>query len=401
MGIKKILANHDGVPVKIWTEDVDELSEVQLRNTASMPFVFKHVAAMPDVHYGLGATVGSVLVTKGAIIPAAVGVDIGCGMMAVDTGVDQEMLPDNLNDLYDDILSRVPVGFGQFDENSLLGSHVDAWRSMFKQFDEIDKRHPKAGLFEGKSLPHRQVGTLGGGNHFIEVCVDERGMCWLMLHSGSRGVGNKIGKYFIEQAKELARKWFINLPDQDLAFLPEHTPEFKDYVTAVLWAQNYARLNRECMMNQVIAAFEESVGTCNVTESPIVNCHHNYVAMENHYGKNVWVTRKGAVRARISDMGIIPGSMGARSYIVRGRGCQESFDSCAHGAGRAMSRKEARRRFTHEDLAAQTSGIVCRKDEGVVDEIPAAYKDIDTVMDNQTDLVEVVHELTQVLNVKG
>jgi tRNA-splicing ligase RtcB len=397
----------DGVPIKAWTQGVpvEEAAQKQLLNVARMPFVFKWVAAMPDVHWGIGATVGSVIPTKGAIIPAAVGVDIGCGMMAVRTSLNASHLPDNLHGIRTAIEQAVPHGRTDNGGKNDVGAwkatpakHLEVWAKLHDRFEKIVDKYPK--LNHPQRVNH--LGTLGTGNHFIEVCLDEAQNVWFMLHSGSRGVGNRFGTFFIELAKEDMRKWMINLPDADLAYLPQGTDHFDDYVEAVHWAQEYALLNRQLMMENIIAA----VRNCGLVppfdaELEAVNCHHNYVEWEHHFGENVLVTRKGAVRARVGDMGIIPGSMGARSYIVRGRGNPESFNSCSHGAGRAMSRSEAKRRFSVADHIAATQGVECRKDEYVIDETPMAYKSIDAVMEAQKDLVEIVYTLRQVVCVKG
>ncbi|MFN7918718.1 MAG: RtcB family protein [Bryobacteraceae bacterium] len=398
----------NGVPVKAWTKGVpvEDAARKQLTNAAQLPFVFKWIAAMPDVHWGIGATVGSVIPTKGAIIPAAVGVDIGCGMMAVQTSLEARHLPDDLKDIRSAIETAVPHGRtnhgGAGDRGAwqeIPDRNQSVWAAELKErYDAILAKHPK--LDRGNHANH--LGTLGTGNHFIEVCLDEADHVWFMLHSGSRGVGNRMGSYFIEAAKKDMRKFFINLPDADLAYFPEGTEHFDDYFEAVSWAQDYARRNRDLMMEQIIGAVRDSGKVPPfTTDLEIINCHHNYVARESHFGENVLVTRKGAVRAREGDMGIIPGSMGARSYIVRGKGNAESFHSCSHGAGRAMSRGEARRRFTVEDHMRMTEGVECRKDADVIDETPAAYKPIDKVMAAQADLVEIVHTLRQVVCVKG
>ena len=395
-----------GAPIKAWTQGVpvDERAWDQLRNTARLPFVHKHVAAMPDVHWGFGATVGSVIPTSGAIVPAAVGVDIGCGMMAVRTSLGASDLPDDLSDLRNEIERSVPhgrtAGRGR-DKGSWENppaSVVSDWRSLQGGLDAIVSRAPKLRRPANRAIRH--LGTLGTGNHFIEICLDEDDAVWAMLHSGSRGIGNAIGRYYIELAKDDMRRFFINLPDKDLAYLVEGTGHFKDYVDAVSWAQDFARMNREAMMARVLRALREAVKPFEQTATA-VNCHHNYVERENHFGKNVWVTRKGAVRARAGDLGIIPGSMGARSHIVAGKGNAESFHSCSHGAGRVMSRGEAKRTFTLQNHRDATAGVECRKDEGVIDETPGAYKDIDAVMQAQTSLVDVVHTLKQVVCVKG
>jgi tRNA-splicing ligase RtcB (3'-phosphate/5'-hydroxy nucleic acid ligase) len=400
-------ATEGGAPIKAWTDGVpfEPEARAQLERIARLPFIHRHVAVMPDVHLGIGATVGSVVATHKAIVPAAVGVDIGCGMMAVRTSLRAEGLPDDLHGVRTAIEAAVPHGRtnhgGPNDRGAwrdIPAANAEAWAALAPGYQTIIARHPR--LDRGSHVQH--LGTLGTGNHFIEVCLDQDQQVWLMLHSGSRGVGNRIGSYFIELAKQDMRRWFINLPDEDLAYLPEGTEHFDDYVQAVHWAQEYARLNRELMMAAVLEALRTS-GLLPAFEARLeaVNCHHNYVAREKHFGANVLVTRKGAVRAGAGDMGIIPGSMGARSYIVRGLGNQQSFHSCSHGAGRAMSRTEARRRFTVGDHAAATAGIECRKDAEVIDETPMAYKSIDAVMFAQRDLVEIVHTLRQVVCVKG
>ena len=394
--------------VKAWTQGVqlEDAAKEQLTNAAQLPFIFKWIAAMPDVHFGIGATIGSVIPTKGAIIPAAVGVDIGCGMMAVQTSLNASDLPDNLKNIRTAIENAVPHGRTNQGRAGDRGAWHNiperngaVWAEELKpRYDTILTKHPK--LDRGNHANH--LGTLGTGNHFIEVCLDEAENVWFMLHSGSRGVGNRMGNYFIEKARLEMRKFFVNLPDVDLAYFPEHTDGFDDYVEAVEWAQDYARRNRDLMMEQVVGAVRRSGEVPAFSaEVKAINCHHNYVARESHYGENVLVTRKGAVRAREGDMGIIPGSMGARSYIVRGKGNAESFHSCSHGAGRAMSRNEAKRRFTVADHARMTEGVECRKDADVIDETPAAYKSIDAVMAAQADLVEIVHTLRQVVCVKG
>src|SRR6059036_3674915 len=402
-----VIAPESGVPVKAWTKGVplEDAARKQLLNAAQLPFIFKWIAAMPDVHWGIGATVGSVIPTKGAIIPAAVGVDIGCGMIAVQTTLTANHLPDNLKSLRTAIEKAVPHGRTDNGRKTDRGAwhdipehHLSEWERLKPCYDLIQSKHPRPG--RGNDVNH--LGTLGTGNHFIEVCLDESENVWLMLHSGSRGVGNRIGTYFIELAKRDMKKFFVNLPDQDLAYFPEHTEHFDDYVEAVDWAQDYARWNRRLMMEAVVHAVRSSGEVPPFqAETQVINCHHNYVAREKHYGENVLVTRKGAVRAAEGDMGIIPGSMGARSYIVRGKGNPESFNSCSHGAGRAMSRNEARRRFTVDDHIRMTEGVECRKDRDVIDETPAAYKPIDAVMAAQADLVEIVHTLRQVVCVKG
>ena len=394
----------NGVHIKHWTRGVafEDDARQQLINIATLPFIHRHVAAMPDVHLGKGATIGSVIPTLGAIIPAAVGVDIGCGMMAVRTGLSAEQLPDNLAPVRAAIEKAVPHGRtpGKNDRGawSDAPSEVDAaWARLKPGFDRIIEKHPAI----EKSNHRVHLSTLGTGNHFIEICLDEADRVWVMLHSGSRGVGNRIGSYFIELAKKDMQQWFVNLPDKNLAYFPEGTDHFVDYVEAVGWAQDYARTNRQLMMQRVLAALRKSVPVAFECDELAVNCHHNYVQREHHYGKDVWLTRKGAVSAKADELGIIPGSMGACSYIVRGLGNAESFHSCSHGAGRSMSRTEAKKRFSVADHAQATAGVECRKDKNVVDETPAAYKPIDAVMDAQKDLVEVVHRLKQVVCVKG
>jgi tRNA-splicing ligase RtcB len=396
-----------GVPIKAWTKGVplEEQARKQLLNVAQLPFIFKWVAAMPDVHWGMGATVGSVIPTKGAIIPAAVGVDIGCGMMAVQTDLNARDLPDHLKGIRSAIEKAVPHGRTNHGGRGDVGAwreiparNNEVWQTLKPRYDAILEKHPK--LDRGNHSNH--LGTLGTGNHFIEVCLDESENVWFMLHSGSRGVGNRMGSYFIEVARRDMEKFFIHLPDKDLAYFSEGSEHFDDYVEAVEWAQDFARWNRHLMMEQIVGAVRDS-GEVRpfVAELKAINCHHNYVARERHYGQDILVTRKGAVRAREGDMGIIPGSMGARSYIVRGKGNMESFMSSSHGAGRAMSRTEAKRRFTVEDHKRMTLGVECRKDAEVIDETPAAYKSIEAVMAAQSDLVEVVHILRQVVCVKG
>ncbi len=405
----KVIHSNEGVHIKAWTKGVplEEAAEQQLRNVAKMPFIYHHVAVMPDVHWGLGATIGSVISTQGAIIPAAVGVDIGCGMMAVQTSLKADSLPDNLKEIRINIEKAVPHGRtnngGPGDRgawSNVPDAQAQVWQNLETDYKGIVDKHPKIGKRGPNHVNH--LGTLGGGNHFIEVCLDEDDQVWLMLHSGSRGIGNRIGTYFIDLAKQDMRRWFINLPDTNLAYFAEGSEHFDDYVFAVSWAQNFARINRELMMQAVIKAIEITPGIPPFeAKIKAVNCHHNYVERENHFGKNVLVTRKGAVRARKGDLGIIPGSMGARSFIVRGLGNDESFHSCSHGAGRTMSRAAARKKFTVQDHIEATAGVECRKDADVIDETPAAYKCIDDVMEAQKDLVEIVHKLHQVVCVKG
>ena len=402
----EVMSATGSVPVKMWTEGVpvDPGARVQLQNLAKLPFVRHWIAVMPDVHLGKGATVGSVLPTLGAIVPAAVGVDIGCGMIATRTTLTASDLPDNLNALRTEIEKAVPHGRtggrGGRDKgawDSPPPAAVHGWSLLVDDFKRITDKYPK--LKNSNNLTH--LGTLGTGNHFVEVCLDEAQHVWFMLHSGSRGVGNAIGTRFIELAKEDMRRWFINLPDQDLAYFPEGSEHFDDYVFAVEWAQAYAKLNRALMMQAVVDAARRVIGKPFEAAAEAVNCHHNYVSREHHYGENLLVTRKGAVRARKGELGIIPGSMGAKSFIVRGLGNAESFHSCSHGAGRVMSRTRARQMISVDEHVKATAHVECRKDEEVVDESPAAYKSIDAVMAAQRDLVEIVHTLRQVVCVKG
>lgn len=431
-----------GKVIKAWVDGVpfEDAAREQVTNLAKMPFIHSHVAVMPDVHAGRGATVGSVIATRGAIIPAAVGVDIGCGMMAAQTTLKASDLPDNLGELRSAIESLVPHGgpgdVGSWDQGTVPLAVDQALKktALFDRYQMLCAKHPEI------RSPYvvRQMGTLGTGNHFVEICLDD-GTCprctghggdpkevletpfgavqppckecggmgkveqnvWVMLHSGSRGPGNRIGTYFIEKAKEEMRRWFINLPDQDLAYIPEDSQLFTDYWTALGWAQEFAMANRKAMFQHVQDAMVQVLGRNFSIVNEAVNCHHNYVDREAHFGANVLVTRKGAVRARKGDLGIIPGSMGARSYIVRGKGNPDSFNSCSHGAGRKMSRGEAKKTFTLADHEAATAGVECRKDADVIDETPGAYKDIDQVMAAQADLVEVVTTLKQILCVKG
>ena len=391
------------VPVHIFTDDIDAQALRQLHNIASLPIVHPHVAAMPDVHAGIGATVGSVIPTRGAIIPAAVGVDIGCGMNAVRTTLTASDLPDNLARLRSAIEAEVPVGFEQHEWSRVQGSRqARAVRPLGDRLAHIVERH--RGIAKMLRQFERtwicQAGTLGGGNHFIEICLDEEQRVWIMLNSGSRGIGNVIGRYFIAAAQKDMRRHQLQLPDADLAYVSEGSTVFDDYVEAVDWAQDYALLNRSEMMRRVLDVLAKFAPPFRL-DGEAIKCHHNYIARETHGNEDLYVTRKGAISARQGELGIIPGSMGARSFIVRGKGNPESFCSCSHGAGRSMSRSEAKRRFNRFDLAEQTAGIECRKDGGVVDEIPAAYKNIDAVMAHQSDLVEVVHTLRQVVCIKG
>ncbi|HTQ14757.1 MAG TPA: RtcB family protein [Rhizomicrobium sp.] len=393
-----------GAPVFAWTHGVpvEDAARRQLMNIASLPFIHDHVAVMPDVHLGKGATVGSVIPTKGAIVPAAVGVDIGCGMMAVRTSLTAGDLPDSLAGVRSDIERAVPhgghgaAGGWQGKPGGTPSSIAARWRGLEGRFKAICEKCP--GFAKENSAIH--LGSLGGGNHFIEICLDEEDRVWVMLHSGSRGIGNAIGRAFIETAREMLVRRGVHVPDRDLAWFEEGETVFDDYVEAVGWAQDFARENREAMMARTLAVLRAALRPF-TTEKQAVNCHHNYVAKEHHFGADVWITRKGAVRAREGDLGIIPGSMGAKSFIVRGKGNPDSFCTCSHGAGRAMSRSEAKRRFSVADHEKATAGIECRKDKGVIDETPMAYKDIDAVMAAQADLVEIAHTLRQLVCVKG
>lgn len=395
-----------GKPIKAWLRGIalEFSARQQLINLSQLPFVQPHVAVMPDAHCGKGSTIGSVIPTVNAIIPAAVGVDLGCGMMAVKTSLMAHQLPDDLRPMRDAIEKAVPVGRAGWHE--LKGDHpakkpVDtAWKKLKVGWTEILDKHPK--VDNGHVNHHTHIGTLGTGNHFIEVCLDESDCVWLMLHSGSRGVGNRIGTYFIDLARKDMKKHFISLPDEDLSYFSEGAEYFQDYLHAVQWAQQFAFVNRTTMMDQVEIALRRlgSLPEFTLTEL-VINCHHNYVARETHFGQEVWLTRKGAVRAQAGDWGIIPGSMGVGSYIVRGKGNPESFNSCSHGAGRLMSRTQARKVISLQQHEADTAGVECRKDEGIIDESPAAYKPLDIVMAAQSDLVEIVHKLRPLVCVKG
>jgi tRNA-splicing ligase RtcB len=384
------------VPIKIWTDDVEESARKQLDNIAALPWVFKHVAAMPDVHWGKGATVGSVIAMKNAVSPAAVGVDIGCGMGAVKTSLRAEDLPESLKEIRREFERAVPVGpnghkVPAFERTGFLKEEILALLTEMPNLNKLTQK------MENKSV--QQIGTLGGGNHFIELCLDTHGCVWLMLHSGSRNIGKVLAEHHIGKAKNLAHNQ--DIPDPDLAVFLANTPEMQEYRNDLYWAQRYAMLNRKLMMALLLRGLQDFFPADKLELQTSVWCHHNYVSEEFHFGENVLVTRKGAISAKAGEMGIIPGSMGARSFIVKGLGNPDSFHSASHGAGRKMSRGAAKRQFSKGDLEQQTQGVECRKDEGVIDEIPAAYKDIQKVMDNQKDLVEIVSELKQVLCVKG
>lgn len=381
-------------PVLSWANHDLGSNEIKMaQNVASLPFVFKHVALMPDVHLGKVALVGSVVATQDAIIPAAVGVDIGCGMCAVQTPFTASQLEGKLKPIRQDIEAAIPTGFN---ENKNVDKSMTNWQG-WRQFKDLHK-----GVQDLETKALRQMGSLGGGNHFIEVCLDTEDQVWLMLHSGSRNIGNKLAQCHINTAKTLAKLADGSLPDPDLAYFVKGTPEFAAYWRDLQWAQHYARYNRDVMMERFRRIVEKHLAGGKPTKPLLqVNCHHNYAEQEVHFGEEVYVTRKGAVRARQEDYGIIPGSMGAKSFIVKGKGVAESYCSCSHGAGRLMSRTKAKKAFTLDDLVQQTAGVECRKDPGVLDEIPGAYKPIDEVMANQSDLVEVVATLKQVVCVKG
>ncbi len=394
----------EGKPIKHWTYGVlfEEEAKKQLMNLATLPFIYKHLAVMPDVHSGKGSTIGTVIATRKAIIPAAVGVDIGCGMNAVKTNLKASDLPDNLSTLRSEIEAAIPVGsnpklkIGQWNEipRYILG----VWHtSLYFEFQRLCEKYPR--LESTNNVRH--LGTLGGGNHFIEICIDTEDNVWFMLHSGSRGVGNAIGQHFIELAKKDMEKYFINLPDKDMAYLPEGSQYYRDYLDAVDWAQQFAAINRQMMMSLLVQVVQGHLMRIIKVDSVAIDCHHNYVQYENHFGENVLVTRKGAVSARKGQLGIIPGSMGAKSFIVRGLGNPESFNSCSHGAGRIMSRTMAKALISLDDHNEALNNVECKKDESTLDETPGAYKSIDAVMSAQSDLVEIVHTLKQVLCVKG
>jgi len=397
-----------GDKIRFWTGamSVEEAAVKQLHNIAELPILAGHIAVMPDVHMGKGATVGSVIPTLSAVIPSAVGVDIGCGMIAVRTGLKASDLPDSLAVMRAAIEAAVPVGFAYHADTLNIGHESAAAAELQRRYDGLMHSFHGLSLFTG--LGHfdaprmtRQLGTLGSGNHFVELCLDESQQVWVMLHSGSRNVGKTVGEAAMEAAKKHVASLDITLKDQDLAWLDDGTEAFEQYTKALSWAQNYARLNRDVMLHLVIKAVEKTLGRSLSITDEAVNCHHNYLAKEEFGGKSVWVTRKGAVSARAGQLGIIPGSMGAKSFIVCGKGHELAYCSCSHGAGRKMSRTAAKRQFNEADLAAQTAGIECRKDVDVVDEIPAAYKDIEEVMAAQADLVDIKHTLKQVLCVKG
>lgn len=397
-----------GGQMKLWNThgDFDDNAMEQLKNTANLPFIHRHIAGMPDVHFGMGATIGSVVPTLGAIVPAAVGVDLGCGVVAVQTTLKAHDLPDDLKGIRSEIERLIPHGRTNNGQRGDRGAWFNipdvitsSWVTLENEYNLLVEKHPKVKAHNTVS----QLGTLGTGNHFVEVCLDESDSVWVMLHSGSRGVGNKIGTYFIGKAQEEMRRYYIDKyqADKDLSFLVEHTEIFNDYVKAVDWAQRYAALNRDIMLDNVMRALKTKISKPFNVVNEAINCHHNYISKEYHFNENVWVTRKGAVRARKDELGIIPGSMGTGSFIVRGLGNKESFCSCSHGAGRVMSRREAKKRISIDDHKKAMEGIEARLDADVIDESPAAYKDIGAVMKAQSDLVEIVAKLKQVVNVKG
>lgn len=380
-----------GKDIKVWTDisGIEQEALQQLYRMSRMPFIYEHIAVMPDVHVGKGATVGSVIATKGAIMPAAVGVDVGCGMLAAKTNLNANNLPDSLSKLRLDIESVVPVGRGAH-KSTKYGEKLDF--SQLSVYEHLNKKQ----VMKAQS----QIGTLGSGNHFIELCLDQSKNVWIMLHSGSRNIGNEVAMMHIKIAKGEMKKAFINLEDPDLSYLTEQTQEFKNYINDLFWCQDYAMQNRRIMFDNILKSMKRIYPKIEII-GHTTSCHHNYVSVENHFGENVYVTRKGAIKAGNGDIGIIPGSMGTKSYIVKGLGNNESYHSCSHGAGRKMSRTKAKSMFTHKDLEKQTKGVECRKDSGVVDEIPSAYKDIDQVMRNQEDLVDITDVLKQIICIKG
>ena len=376
-------------------DQIEESAMQQIENLSRMPFIFKHVAVMPDCHFGMGATVGSVIPTERAIIPAAVGVDIGCGMIAVKTPLTRDDLPEDLSEVRKAIEQQVPLSAGHYNRSikktarprieRLEARAAELGRLEF--YDKIDKNW------------RRQLGSLGSGNHFIEVALDEEGYAWGFLHSGSRGVGNRIATHHIGIAKKLMEKWYIDLPDSNLAYLVEDTAEFDDYMADLDWAQEFALLNREEMMERIIKILQHRCGDFDEVER--IECHHNFTQREHHFGRNILVSRKGAIQARDGQLGLIPGSMGTRSYVVRGKGNRASFDTAPHGAGRRLSRNRARNEFTMDDFDRDMQGIEVNRSEAFLDELPGAYKDIDVVMEQSKDLVEILHTFRQIVNVKG
>lgn len=374
-----------------WASEIDDGTLTQARKASRLPILAGHVALMPDAHVGIGATVGSVIPTDGAVIPSAVGVDIGCGMIAVETDLSASQLPDDLHPYLDQVEQVVPAGMGRGHREA--SAAAQAWMAEHSDRVELTSRQ------ESKTLT--QFGSLGSGNHFFEVCLDERQQTWIVLHSGSRGIGNELAQGHIRLARTKAKEAALRLEDPDLAYFLQGTPEFDAYVRDMLWAQDYAMGNRSAMMDGALAAFFAFVGTGREVDR--INCHHNFTQREDHGGRSMWITRKGAIKAAAGDRGVIPGSMGTRSYIVAGKGNELSYTSCSHGAGRRYSRRKAKATFTTDDLATQMAGKtwLSGRADALLDEIPSAYKDIDQVMADQQDLVQVLHTLTQILNYKG
>ena len=376
-------------------EQIEDSARQQIDNLAGMPFIFRHIAVMPDCHFGMGATVGSVIPTRGAIIPAAVGVDIGCGMIAVKTPLQRSDLPDDLADIRNAIEHQVPLSAGHYNRSikKTARPRLEQLEAKAAELERLDFYNKIAKNWR------KQLGSLGSGNHFIEIVLDEDGYAWAFLHSGSRGVGNRLAEHHIRIAKKLMEKWYITLPDADLAYLVEDTPEFDDYMADLDWAQEFALLNREEMMERIIKILQYRCGDFEETDR--IQCHHNFTKREHHFGKNILVSRKGAIEAREGQAGLIPGSMGTRSYVVRGKGDADSFNTAPHGAGRRMSRSQARKTFTMDDFDRDLAGIEVNRSEAFLDELPGAYKDVDLVMEQSSDLVEIVHTFRQIVNVKG
>ena len=386
-----------GPSVLAWlpAEQIEESAMRQIENLSQLPFIFKHVAVMPDCHFGLGATVGSCIPTERAIIPAAVGVDIGCGMIAVKTPLKREDLPDDRSHIRRAIESQIPLSAGHYNRSikKTARPRIEQLEAKAAELDRLD-------FYDNLSKNWRnQLGSLGSGNHFIEIVLDEEDYVWAFLHSGSRGIGNRIATRHIAIAKQLMEKWYINLPDADLSYLVEDTPEFDNYMTDLEWAQEFALLNREEMMERIIKILQHRCGDFEEVER--IQCHHNFTKREHHFGKNILVSRKGAIEARDGQLGLIPGSMGARSYVVRGKGNRASFNTAPHGAGRRLSRNRARQSFTMDDFDRDMAGIEVNRSEAFLDELPGAYKDIDLVMEQSADLVEILHTFRQIINVKG
>lgn len=373
-----------------WASVIDDATLRQAERTSRLPVLAGHVALMPDAHLGIGATVGSVVATDGAILPAAVGVDVGCGMVAAATDLAAKDLPDTLDSLLAQIGDAIPAGLGKW--HAAATGSADRWFAANPPPHELGKLGRRAMV---------QFGTLGGGNHFVEVCLDEADRVWVVLHSGSRGVGNQLAEQHIDRARAMARQLELGLEDRDLAYFTQEQPEFEAYIADMLWCQRYAKANRDAMVERALAALFAAAG--HGRETSRVNCHHNFAQLEEHGGRRLWITRKGAIEATADNLGVIPGSMGAATYIVRGKGNPQAWRSCSHGAGRTMSRGQARRTITADELQAQMAGRIWQAADAshLVDEAPAAYKDIDQVMSDQADLVDVVHTLHQVLNYKG